>query len=46
MYFGQAKRALETILSDDELDLSDITHKEKSREDIIAEAEAAAFAEG
>jgi ribonuclease-3 len=33
------------ILSDDELDLSDITHKEKSREDIIAEAEAAAFAE-
>ncbi len=33
------------ILSDDELDLSDITHKEKSREDIIAEAEAQAFAE-
>ena len=31
---------------DDEFDLSDITHKEKSREDIIAEAEAAAFAEG
>jgi ribonuclease-3 len=30
---------------DDEFDLSDITHKEKSREDIIAEAEAAAFAE-
>ena len=27
-------------------DLSDITHKEKSREEIIAEAEAAAFAEG
>jgi ribonuclease-3 len=26
-------------------DLSDITHKEKSREEIIAEAEAAAFAE-
>jgi hypothetical protein len=26
--------------------LSHITHKEKSREDIIAEAEAAAFAEG
>ena len=33
------------ILSDDDLDLSHITHKEKSREDIIAEAEAAAFAE-
>ena len=31
---------------DEEFDLSDITHKEKSREDIIAEAEAAAFAEG
>ena len=31
---------------EDEFDLSDITHKEKSREDIIAEAEAAAFAEG
>ena len=28
----------------DDFDLSDITHKEKSREDIIAEAEAAAFA--
>jgi ribonuclease-3 len=33
------------ILSDDELDFSHITHKEKSREDIIAEAEAAAFSE-
>ncbi len=31
--------------SDEEFDLSDISHKEKSREDIIAEAEAAAFAE-
>ena len=31
--------------SDAEFDLSDISHKEKSREDIIAEAEAAAFAE-
>ena len=31
--------------SDDDLDLSDISHKKKSREDIIAEAEAAAFAE-
>jgi len=31
---------------EDEFDLSDITHKERSREDIIAEAEAAAFAEG
>ena len=30
---------------DDDFDLSDISHKEKSREDIIAEAEAAAFAE-
>jgi len=29
--------------SDDEFDLSDITHMEKSRESIIAEAEAAAF---
>ena len=29
----------------DDFDLSDISHKEKSREDIIAEAEAAAFAE-
>jgi ribonuclease-3 len=34
------------LADDDEFDLSDITHKEKSREDIIAEAEAAAFAEG
>ena len=32
-------------LSDDEFDLSDISFKQKSREDIIAEAEAAAFAE-
>jgi ribonuclease-3 len=31
--------------SDKEFDLSDISHKEKSREEIIAEAEAAAFAE-
>ena len=30
---------------DEDFDLSDISHKEKSREDIIAEAEAAAFAE-
>ena len=30
---------------EEEFDLSDISHKEKSREDIIAEAEAAAFAE-
>ena len=29
----------------DDFDLSDISHKEKSREDIIAEAEAAAFSE-
>ena len=35
--------SLET--SDDDFDLSDISHKKKSREDIIAEAEAAAFAE-
>ena len=34
------------LVDDEEFDLSDITHKEKSREDIIAEAEAAAFAEG
>jgi ribonuclease-3 len=33
------------ILSGDEFDLSNISHKEKSREEIIAEAEAAAFAE-
>ena len=32
-------------VDDSEFDLSHITHKEKSREDIIAEAEAAAFAE-
>ena len=31
--------------TDEEFDLSDISHKEKSREDIIAKAEAAAFAE-
>ncbi len=30
---------------EDEFDLSDISHKEKSREEIIAEAETAAFAE-
>ena len=30
--------------SDDDFDLSDISHKEQSREDIIAQAEAAAFA--
>ena len=34
-----------SLTSEEEFDLSDITHKEKSREDIIAEAEAAAFAE-
>ena len=33
------------LVDDAEFDLSDITHKEKSREDIIAEAEAAAFAD-
>ena len=33
------------LADDDDFDLSDITHKEKSREEIIAEAEAAAFAE-
>jgi ribonuclease-3 len=31
--------------TDKEFDLSDISHKEKSREEIIAEAEAAAFSE-
>ena len=35
----------EELSDDSEFDLSDISHKEKSREDIIAEAEAAAFAE-
>ena len=35
---------MEPVTSDD-FDLSDISHKEKSREDIIAEAEAAAFSE-
>ena len=33
------------LADEDDFDLSHITHKEKSREDIIAEAEAAAFAE-
>jgi ribonuclease-3 len=33
------------FFSDADFDLSDISHKQKSREDIIAEAEAAAFAE-
>ena len=37
--------AAEEVSTDDDFDLSDISHKEKSREDIIAEAEAAAFAE-
>ena len=47
----EAVESKEAIVSDEPLaddadfDLSDITHKEKSREDIIAEAEAAAFAE-
>ena len=36
---------LEASSDKDDFDLSDISHKEKSREDIIAEAEAAAFAE-
>ena len=31
--------------TDKEFDLSDISHKEKTREEIIAEAEAAAFSE-
>jgi ribonuclease-3 len=35
----------EESFDDSEFDLSDISHKEKSREDIIAEAEAAAFAD-
>ena len=43
-----ANSQLSTLNSqlEEEFDLSDITHKEKSREEIIAEAEAAAFAEG
>ena len=40
-----AEPVQQPLADDDEFDLSDITHKEKSREDIIAEAEAAAFAE-
>ena len=39
---GGSSKAVE---EEEEFDLSDISHKEKSREDIIAEAEAAAFAE-
>lgn len=35
----------EALGEDDDFDLSDISHQEKSREDIISEAEAAAFAE-
>ena len=34
------------VMEIDDFDLSHITHKEKTREEIIAEAEAAAFAEG
>ena len=39
------KSVSEASFDDSDFDLSDISHKEKSREDIIAEAEAAAFAE-
>ena len=39
------KSVSEESFDDSDFDLSDISHKEKSREDIIAEAEAAAFAE-
>ena len=44
---GNPNSQLSTLNSqfEDDFDLSDISHKEKSREDIIAEAEAAAFAE-
>ena len=43
-YSEKSESSEKSDLSDD-FDLSDISHKEKSREDIIAEAEAAAFAE-
>jgi ribonuclease-3 len=39
------KKAPAIDFSDKEFDLSNISHKEKSREEIIAEAEAAAFSE-
>jgi ribonuclease-3 len=39
------KKAPTIDFTDKEFDLSDISHKEKSREEIIAEAEAAAFAD-
>ncbi|MDO4984136.1 MAG: ribonuclease III [Prevotella sp.] len=39
----QPSKKLAIDFSDKEFDLSDISHKEKSREEIIAEAEAAAF---
>ena len=41
----QVKPETPEVISSEEFDLSDISHKEKSREEIIAEAEAAAFAE-
>ena len=41
----RAGRSKAEAPADDDFDLSDISHKEKSREEIIAEAEAAAFAE-
>ena len=41
----KAKPAPTIDFTDKEFDLSDISHKEKSREEIIAEAEAAAFSE-
>ena len=39
------KEAEVAVSNEDEFDLSGISHKTKSREDIIAEAESAAFAE-
>ena len=43
--YSEKSESSEKSDSSDDFDLSDISHKEKSREDIIAEAEAAAFAE-
>ena len=42
---NDSQQSDQTSQLEEEFDLSDISHKEKSREDIIAEAEAAAFAE-
>lgn len=41
----EQKETVPSIIDDEEFDLSGISHKQKSREEIIAEAEAAAFSE-